>query len=320
MATFFLLKRFSEKNIEKSTDKHDSTVNPIDSPRQGKTGQKVDGNVKEKSRSFDYTPEMPVNGTLRGVVEVGATGFNAFVIEMDKQKRWKMISKDFGRSLAYENLATTDDIRIGLKKFFSTMFDQGVLSRNMHFVISSGAQREPKTLVISNELKKMGYIVNLVTAEQEGKFALRATVPLPYQQNSFLVDIGSGTTKISWEEDDRLRALGADGSKYYEHGRSDADVYDEVKGQAAHVPGKKTNTCFIIGGVPYSLSLQSRASPEERYTILDNPGRYKAADKKMACGLNIYKAVADATGCNNFVFDADANFTIGFLLSLRERE
>jgi hypothetical protein len=43
-------------------------------------------------------------------VEVGATGFNSFVINMDAQKRWEIVSKDFGESLAYEGLATTEDI------------------------------------------------------------------------------------------------------------------------------------------------------------------------------------------------------------------
>ena len=34
------------------------------------------------------------------------------------------------------------------------MFDKGVSNKNMHFVISSGAQKEPKTLQIANELKE----------------------------------------------------------------------------------------------------------------------------------------------------------------------
>lgn len=75
---------------------------------------------------------------------------------MDIQKRWEIVSKDFGESLAYEGLATTEDIRAGLKKYISGMFDKGVAKNNIHFVISSGAQKEPKTTIISNELKKWG--------------------------------------------------------------------------------------------------------------------------------------------------------------------
>ncbi len=268
-------------------------------------------------RAFNYTPEEPENGQLRGVVEVGATGFNSFVINMDNQNRWKIVSKDFGESLAYEGLATTEDIRAGLKKYLSSMFDKGVNSRNMHFVISSGAQKEPKTTVIANELKKMGYVVNTVTPEQEARYALRATVPPPFAENSFMVDIGSGNTKVSWEEGGSTRTLELPGAKYYEKGTSDEDVYSQVKSGISKVPEGKRNVCFIIGGVPFTLANQHRKG-EERYTVLREPGSYNAKDKKMGAGLNIYKAIADATKTDTFVFDWDANFTIGFLLGLRK--
>src|SRR5215213_9709491 len=225
-------------------------------------------NAKTENRTFDYTPEKPVNGTMRGVVEVGATGFNSFVINMDNQKRWEIVSKDFGESLAYEGLATTEDIRAGLKKYLAGMFEKGVSKKDMHFVISSGAQKEPKTTIISNELKKMGYVVNLVTAEQEGKFAFKATVPPSYQDNSFLVDIGSGNTKISWQEGTNLKAMELPGAKYYEKGTSNDAVYNQVKGQGAKIPEAKRNVGFIIGGVPFTLAKQTR-NGEERYTVLN---------------------------------------------------
>jgi len=270
-----------------------------------------------ETREFNYTPEKPENGILRGVVEVGATGFNSFVINMDNQKRWEIVSKDFGESLAYEGLATTEDIRAGLKKYLSAMFDKGVAKNNMHFVISSGAQKEPKTTTISNELKKMGYVVNNVTAEQEGKYGFNATVPPSFADNSFLVDIGSGNTKISWDENGRLQSVELPGAKYYEKGTPDDQVYNEVKSLVNKIPASKRNVGFILGGVPFTLAKQHRKG-EERYTVLNAPTSYKAADKKMASGLTIYKGIVDATGTDTFVFDWDANFTIGFLLSLRK--
>ena len=54
---------------------------------------------------------------------------------------------------------------------------------------------------------------------------------------------------------------------------------------------------------------------KERYTVLDVPSAYKLEKAKSKAGVNIYKAIADATGCQKFVFDWDANFTIGFLLN-----
>lgn len=270
------------------------------------------------SRSFNYTPEKPVNGVLRGVVEVGATGFNSFVINMDDQKRWEIVSKDFGESLAYEGLATTDDIRAGLKKYLSQMFDKGVSGKNMHFVISSGAQKEPKTAVISSELQKMGYVVNKVTADEEAKYGFMATVPASFRDNSFLVDVGSGNTKISYSDNGTVKTMELPGAKYYEKGTPDDQVYNDVKAGVDKIPESKRNVGFIIGGVPYTLANQNR-NGQERYTVLYAPGTYTAADKKMGSGLNIYKAIADATNTDTFVFDWDANFTIGFLLSLNTK-
>ncbi len=322
---FFLFKRYLPQNtIADGSATSTAITRNEDNTKSDNVGSNT-GNEQTKSnttatktenRTFDYTPEKPVNGKLRGVVEVGATGFNSFVINMDNQKRWEIVSKDFGESLAYEGLATTEDIRAGLKKYLAQMFEKGVSKNDMHFVISSGAQKEPKTALISNELKKMGYVVNLVTPEQEGKYALKATVPPSFQDNSFIVDIGSGNTKISWQEGMNLKAMELPGAKYYEKGTSDDAVYNEVKGQSAKIPESKRNVGFILGGVPFTLAKQSR-NGNERYTVLNAPGTYKATDKKMASGVNIYKGISDATKCDTFVFDWDANFTIGFLLSLR---
>lgn len=178
LAYFALAPRLAELRKENSSEISTTTTN------EGKGAEKTGSNTTTDAaaterREFNYVPEKPQNGTLRGVVEVGATGFNSFVINMDAQKRWEIVSKDFGESLAYEGLATTDDIRLGLKKYLAAMFDKGVSKNNMHFVISSGAQKEPKTTTIGNELKKMGYVVNNVTPDQEARYAFRATVPPP---------------------------------------------------------------------------------------------------------------------------------------------
>jgi len=315
---YFAIKPRLSKNENQTTTEIETNPSPPERDSSVNTNSTASTKeTKTDDRAFNYVPEKPVDGTLRGVVELGASGFNSFIINMDNQKRWEIVSKDFGESLAYEGLATTEDIRTGLKKYISGMFDKGVANKNMHFVISSGAQKEPKTKLISNELKKMGYVVNNVTPEQEAKFGLKATVPPSFSDNSFMVDIGSGNTKISWEENGNLKALELPGAKYYEKGVSDEEVYNEVKKKAAMIPESKRNVGFILGGVPFTLAKQHRKG-EERYTVLNKPQSYKQSDKKMASGLNIYRAIAEATQTDTFVFDWDANFTIGFLLSLNK--
>ncbi|SEW51804.1 hypothetical protein [Chitinophaga arvensicola] len=269
----------------------------------------------EDRRTFNYVPEKPVNGEMKGVVEVGASGFNSFVVNIDKDKHWEIVSKDFGKSFVYEGMATTADIRMGLKDYIGAMFDKGVKSKNVHFVISSGAQKDPKTATITAELRKMGYIVNLVTAEQEGKLALKCVLPPGYYDNSYVVDIGSGNTKISWMENGTIKSVEGPGAKYYEKEIKDEVVYTQIRGLAQRIPEGKRDICFIIGGVPFELAKEIRDG-EERFTVLNDPAQYKSDKIKIKSGLNIYKAIKDVTNCDTFVFDWDANFTIGFLLSL----
>lgn len=268
----------------------------------------------EDQRTFNYKPEKPVNGEYKGVVEVGASGFNSFIINVDQKKRWEIISKDFGKSFVYEGMASAADIRMGLKDYIGGMLDKGLKSKNIHFVISSGAQKEPKTALISAELKKMGFVVNLVTPEEEGKLALKCVLPETYADSSFVVDIGSGNTKICWV-DKSIKFEEAPGSKYYEKDMKDQDVYDLVKHAAEKIPASRRKICFIIGGVPFELANQGR-KVQERYTVLKDPTKYKTDKIKIKSGVNIYQGIKDATDCRTFVFDWDSNFTIGFLLSI----
>ncbi len=262
--------------------------------------------------AFNFTPTPPSGGKLKGVVELGATGFNSFIIKIDAQKNWKLEKAEYGASLVYENLVTDDDVKSGLKRYIADMLGFGVSSKDIHFVISSGARKVPATQKISDELKKMGFFVNEVTPQQEGKLALRSCLPSAYNNKGFVVDIGSGNTKISWLPSGALEGPGA---KYFQNGLKDGDVFQQTKALASQVPSNLRGTCFIIGGVPYELAKQSR-NGKERYTVLKAPAAYKADGEKQKAGLNIYAAIAEATGCKQFVFDWDANFTIGFLLNL----
>lgn len=261
---------------------------------------------------FNYTAPAPSNGKLKGVVELGATGFNSFIVRLDAQKNWKLEKAEFGVSLVKEGLATDEDVKSGLKRYIADMVGFGVGTRDIHFVVSSGAQKEAIMPKINSALKAMGYVVNVVTPEQEARYALKATLPSSFSNKGFVVDIGSGNTKISWNPGGAIEMPGA---KYYQNNMSAGTVYAEVKSKASQVPSNLRETCFIIGGVPYELAKQTR-NGKERFTVLKAPADYKPEGAKQEAGLNIYAAIAEATGCKQFVFDWDANFTIGFLLGL----
>ena len=212
-------------------------------------------------------------------------------------------------------MTTDDDVKMGLKNYIAKMLDFGVDGRNIHFVISSGAQKVELTKKIIEYLKVMGYVVNPVTADQEGKLGLKCVLPEEYKNDAFVADIGSGNTKITWYEGAGLKSVETSGAKYFQLGQTDGAVYGEVKQKSAAVPNPKRKTCFIIGGAPFQMAKMVRQG-KERFTVLNAPDNYKMDDAKGKAGLNIYKAIADGTNCQQFVFDWDANFTIGFLLAL----
>ncbi|AHJ99080.1 hypothetical protein Hsw_3485 [Hymenobacter swuensis DY53] len=266
--------------------------------------------------SFTYQPPAPVNGKLKGVVELGASGFNSFIIRVDKQLNWKLEKSEFGNSLIMENLATDDDVRKGLKSYIGQMLDYGVGGRDIHFVVSSGAIMADVTRRIIGTLKELGYVVNTVTPEQEGALALKAALPPAFTGKAFVADIGSGNTKISWMQNALPKALDTYGAKYYQKGIADEAVARDVADNARQVPEALRQTCFIIGGVPYELAKINRQN-KERFTVLSAPAAYtELPNAKTKAGVTIYKALSDATGCQQFVFDWDANFTIGYLLTM----
>lgn len=295
----------------------DKTTEPVaEESTASSSGASDEATSTQASPTFTYTAPEPQNGVLKGVVEMGASGFNSFIVRIDDQKRWKLEKAEFGNSLVIENMATDNDIRTGLKTYIGKMLDFGVGGRNIQFVVSSGAVKAEGTQKIIRVLKSLNYVVNTVTPEQEGSLGLRAVLPSDYYDNSFVTDIGSGNTKISWKEGGTTKALETYGAKYFQEGTSDDVVATEVKAKAKQIPTDHRKTCFIIGGVPFELAKSVRKG-KERYTVLDAPSAYKLENAKSKAGLNIYKSIAEATGCNQFVFDWDANFTIGYLLTLK---
>lgn len=278
---------------------------------QGNNAAKT--NTEQSTANIQLEPV--INGVRKGVIEVGASGFNAFAVDIDQNKNWEMVSKMFGKSLAWEGFANSKDIIDGTKDYIETLATKGIAGRNIHFIVSSGAAKVPGIENVISALKSR-YTVNTVSADEEGKFACKAMLPKAYRNNSFCFDMGSGNTKINWYENGKIKTIELPGAKYYAINKTDQEVYNEVVAACNKIPTSLRNNCFVIGGVPSSLAKQSR-NGEERFTLLLNPDSYSAGDDaKKKCGLNIYRAIYETTGAANYYFDWDANFTIGYLLSM----
>lgn len=315
---FFLFQKFLPSFSEDSSSST-TTEQKIEnnSNREKKSKPHTTISTSSSTKEFNYTPSSPKNGKLKGVVELGASGFNSFIINVDKRKNWELKKAEWGNSLVYDNMASSADIRGGLKKYITNILDYGVNGRDIHFVVSSGAMKVGSTKKIISELKNMNYVVNTVTPEQEARLALKSVLPTRYKATAFVVDIGSGNTKVSWVQNDgSIKGLETYGAKYYKNNTPAKTVYRDVFNKSKMVPSKRTDVCFMIGGVPFKLAKKVR-NGKERYTVLKAPKDYNLEGAKMEAGLNIYKAIEDATGCNQYVFDWEANFTIGFLLDLK---
>lgn len=288
-----------------------------------KTSQKVLDQSIDTSlvkKEFTYQPIKPVNGKLKAVVELGASGFNSFIINVDKDKNWEIKNKEYGNSAILESNTNTKEVSSKLKSYIKKIIDFGVDSKDVHFVVSSGADKKSITQTIKKELKDLGYNVNVVTAEEEGQYALKAVMPKNFEDTAFVVDIGSGNTKISYVENKSIISKEIYGAKYFQNNLDDKKVYNEIKEIAKNIPEQKRKQYFIIGGVPYQLAKKLRKD-KERYTLLDtNIKVYQdVIDKKGAkirSGVNIFNAINNATNSEIVVFDWDSNFTIGFLLDL----
>lgn len=265
--------------------------------------------------AFNYLPLKPVDGRLRGVIELGASGFNSFIVRSDVQRNWQLQKSEYDNSLIMENMASDDDIRRGLRAYIVNMLDYGVAGKDIHFVVSSGALKTVAAHRIAKQLAHMGYVVNTMTTTKEAALGLNVAMPPIFGDKAFVVDIGSGGTEISWMQDGKPRAATTYGSKYFEFGVPDPDVAVDVRAKAGQVPANLRQTCFIMGGVPFEMAKQVRRG-KERYTLLGAPDFYHLETAKGKSGQVIYEAIAQATGCRKFVFDWDANFTIGYLLSL----
>jgi hypothetical protein len=304
MAFFDKKKTELRKDVPPSTNSNSATTSAVSNSSSG------------SDCTSPIQSPVVVDGKIMGVVEVGASGFNAFAVKMDAQGNYETVYKDFDKSLALEGFATYEDVKTKLQAYLSKLFERGVSPKNMHFVISSGALKNSKTKIIADGLKKMGYFVNEVTAEQEGRFALLALLPKGYADNSFVVDIGSGNTKISYIENGRITTYESFGAKYYQSGIEDGVVSKELNVTMNKIPNKFKDNMFIIGGVPYELA--KLTCEGQRYVKLKAPNQYSQTDNvKFNSGLNIYNYIYTNAQPKQVVFDYDTNFVIGFLISLK---
>ena len=191
----------------------------------------------------------------------------------------------------------------------------GVSDANIHFVVSSGAYKQKVTGPIIEDLRKLGYTVNVVTSEKEGQLAFKSVVPDSQKDKTMIIDVGSSNTKISWASKGEIISISTYGSKFFKSEEEYSIVIKNLKAVASRIPSSKTETVYLIGGMPYKYAKQSRKG-DERYTQLAPIETYIPQSEKERCGAIILRELRDAAQIKQYVFDWDSNFSIGFLLEL----
>lgn len=266
---------------------------------------------------FSYIAPLVKEGKVKAVIEIGSTGFNLFVVTIDKEKNWKLEKAQWGKkSEIYESNATIEKIEKGIEDYLTEV--KSYHPEEIHFLISSGAAKAKITQDIVKILKKKHSNVKVVTAEEEAKYGFLSAVPKEFQKDSFLIDVGSGNSKFAWIENNKLKTLEGYGAKAYKLNVDKIKVYENIKNLSENIPKSVRKRAFFIGGIAYKFAKKNRINKEEFTTLLlaTTYAKDSFSKEKMKYGLEIYKAINDATHTGQYIFPWNANFSIGYLLSL----
>ncbi|MEQ9404982.1 MAG: hypothetical protein RIM99_15425 [Cyclobacteriaceae bacterium] len=287
----------------------------------GCTGNNSEGNtiadpVEEHTfvSSFDYVPEPPENGALFGIIELGYSGFNSFIVQMDEKNRWSLEKAVYDESLVAKGRITLEYVLSKIDSFKKEMIDFGVSENHINLVASSSAIQDQKVQEIARELRSMN--IGLITVDpiQEGNYALMATIPPELRRNAYMIDIGSGNTKISWMDGKDIVSIETYGSLYYQENISDSTAQLAFKEALSKVPENNRNICFMVGKIPFLLATSTN-NRSGRYTILEHPDTYEVNNYQEQSGFNIYRSIWEEKTFS-YVFDWDSNFSIGVLISV----
>jgi hypothetical protein len=271
-------------------------------------------NEQKEAKNFNFQKEEPFNGTDYGLIVLGSSGFDAFHVIIDQNDRWSLIDAQFGVSGVYDRMASLDSVKSGLELYVDRFENKGIRQENIHFLVSSSAIQSPQVIGIVTVLKQIGLKVKPVTVEEEGKYALLATLPTGYESTGFVIDMGSGNTKIAYYDGNNTNILSTYGSKFYERKTSTSIVVKELNGLLDQSNIGSRSFCFIIGGAPYRMS-ESFEPINEYYTPFDslmNPENI--SNEQIRNGWIMLKTIVEHTGSENITFDRKANFSIGYIL------
>lgn len=273
--------------------------------------------MQEVDKAFNYEPQKPINGKLNAVIEIGALGLNYFIINIDSHGRWELKKAQYGRSNLIYGVNTTSEITAKINEFKREIINFGVRARDIHLLASSSVVKIDQVSNLNEELKNINLQIKSINADLEAQYALMATIPKEFIEESFLVDIGSGNTKISWIQNRDTLSIEIHGSKYFLSDVQDTTVFREVRDAILEVPSQNRNLCFVLGGMIYEFVKDEISQSDKRYFILNSPDAYPLDNEKLKAAYVIYNALY-LEPTYSYIFDSESNFSIGYLISLKK--
>ena len=210
---------------------------------------------QDEKKIFDYEPRKPSNGTLTAAIEIGSLGLNYFIIDLDNQGSWELEEASYSRSNFIYGVNSNEEIVQTITGFIEEIISYGVSRENVHLIASSSVVNG-ENLDDLNALLGQKTQLNIVgiSAENEAKYALAATVPQEFLEESFVVDIGSGNSKLSWVSNQDTLSIEIHGSKYFLSDIQDTTVFREVRDAVLQIPEENRNLCFMLGGLIYEFA------------------------------------------------------------------
>ncbi|WP_420318874.1 hypothetical protein [Ekhidna sp.] len=287
-----------------------------DSPKtRDRTNRPISPPETSKERVFDYQPQKPVNGKLNAVIELGSLGLNYFIIEIDEEARWVLKDQEFGRSNIIYGANSADEITSNIIEYKNAITEFGVSPDDIYMVVSSSVI-EDNIEDLRNRVQYLNIPVISVTPENEARYAMIATIPKEFIDESFMVDVGSGNTKLAWVNDADTSTIEIHGSKYFLGDVRDTTVFREVRDALLDVPFENRNLCFMLGGIIYEFVKAEIDNEQNRYYVLKPPSTYPTNNEKLKAGNVIYSALY-VEPTYSYIFDRESNFSIGYLVSLK---
>lgn len=270
-------------------------------------------NSPKRTGTLPTAQPLIASKTVRmSVIQLAPSGMYLYVFDTDginhqliyKELKTGLIQVGFNPSAA--------ELKEQVEAYILDVFQKHKVTntRYVQFIVSSGAASIDE---ISKAIKVLEskYVVTKTTIDQEGAWALAATLTAAQRNNSFVVDVTPTVTRLSWYGDDgKPKTIPLTGSMYSIDNAGKPKISDDqakaaVADKLRELPESRRQNGIIIWAAADELKQGSK----ERYQFLQDS--YTADKQVLLNGLNILYTVQNQTG-TPLVFDFETSQAIGF--------